>query len=196
MSKKSSQALLKLLQSIEPIPEKEWNWLEARLEQRKYAPGAQLFKLKSTDASIHYLQYGLVRYFYLTEDGRERNLAFAAEGHLTGCLPAFIGAYPCTFTVEALEPTYTLVIPPVAFQESDDRHACWGRLKLRLLEHVALRKEAREAAFLLDTAETRYRHFLSSFGHLVARIPQYHIASYLGITPVALSRIRKRINLG
>jgi CRP-like cAMP-binding protein len=189
-----SQALRRLLEALAPLPEAEWAWLEPTLAPRRFAVGAPLFQPGQQDAGIHFLRSGLVRYFYLTEDGRERNHTFAAAGSLVGCLPAFVGAGPCTFTVEALEPAATLLIVADAARALADRHECWVRLKLRLMEHVALRKEAREAEFLLDSAETRYRRFLSQYRSLAGRIPQYHIASYLGITPVALSRIRRRVN--
>jgi len=185
-----------LLLSLASIPEAEWLWLQARLKARVFAPGDVLFRPGVMDAGIHFIQQGLVRYFYLTEDGLERNHTFAAEGNLTGCLPTFAGGEPCSFTVEAIEATRTLEIPSSVFLSLDDRHPCWLRLKLKLAQHVALRKEAREADFLLDSAETRYRRFLADHAKLAERIPLYHIASWLGITPVALSRIRRRLNPG
>lgn len=188
--------LQKLLNTIVPIPDGEWEWLAARFDCREYAAGDVLFRPGEADASIHYLHHGLVRYFYLSEDGKERNHSFAAEGNLVGCLPAYIGAGPCTFTVEALEKTTSIVIPSDIIKTIDNRHMCWSQFKLRLMEHVAIRKEEREAEFLTNTAETRYRNFLTRYTALVDRIPQYHIASFLGITPVGLSRIRKRVNLG
>jgi CRP-like cAMP-binding protein len=193
---RASDELHALLLSVSPIPDDEWLWLAATLKGCEFEPGEALFRQQGEDAGVHYLQSGLVRYFYLTEQGIERNHTFAAEGNLSACLPAYVGAGPCTFTVEAIEPTRTVQIPSHVFLSLDDRHECWLRLKLRLMQHVALRKEGREASFLLDSAEARYRRFLADYKRLHPRIPQYHIASYLGITPVALSRIRKRINPG
>jgi len=191
-----AEPLRDLLQSIAPLPSEEWSWLQARLERRNYGSGETLFRPGDPDAGIHHLQCGLVRYFYLTADGRERNHSFAVEGNLVACFAAYVGAGLCTFTVEALEPTNSLLIPSGTVQALSGRNECWNLLKLRLVEHVALRKAAREAEFLQDSAETRYRRFLSQYDPLARRIPQYHIASYLGITAVALSRIRKRVNLG
>jgi CRP-like cAMP-binding protein len=188
--------LLNLLQSLVPIPEKEWKVLEKNLEWHRFAPGEAIFRPNDVDARIHYLQTGLVRYFYLTEDGKERNHAFAPEGGLVTCLPLFVGAGPCSFTAEALEPTSTISIPYSVFTRSPNDHECWTLLKLRLLEYSIMRKEERVMEFLMDSAETRYRKFLTQYGKISHRLPQYHIASYLGITPVALSRIRKRINPG
>ncbi len=190
------ETLRYLLQHLEPIPDEEWDWLAGTLEVRNFLPGDKLFQPGETDASLHYLCIGLVRYFYLADDGRERNHTFARETNLVSCLSSFVGAGSCNFTIEALEPTETLAVPSDAVRAFNHRHEYWNRLKLRLMEHVALRKAAREAEFLLASAEERYRRFMETFGNVAHRIPQYHIASYLGITPVALSRIRKRINLG
>jgi CRP-like cAMP-binding protein len=74
-----------------------------------------------------------------------------------------------------------------------DRHACWERLGRKNAEQLVLIKEAREKELLLDSLEVRYQRFLQEFPGLADRIPQYHIASYLGVTDVALSRIRKKI---
>ena len=188
--------LRKLLQSLAPIPEKEWKVLEKNLEPHRFEPGEAIFRPNDVDARIHYLQTGLVRYFYLTEDGKERNHAFAPEGGLVTCLPLFVGAGPCSFTAEALEPTVTISIPYSIFQRAPNDDECWTLLKLRLLEYSIMRREQRVMEFLMDSAETRYRKFLAQYGDISSRLPQYHIASYLGITPVALSRIRKRINPG
>ncbi|MDH3326953.1 MAG: hypothetical protein OEM38_09590 [Gammaproteobacteria bacterium] len=59
-----------------------------------------------------------------------------------------------------------------------------------------LEKERRETQLIMFDASTRYHAFLEEFRGLEKRIPQYHIASYLGITPVQLSRIRSSINIG
>jgi len=196
LSHENTESLRELVQSLSPAPAEEWTWLDSQLEARTFEPGEALFRLNGTDAGIHFVRRGLVRYFYLTEDGRERNHTFAAEGNLVGCLPVIAGSGPCSFTVEVLEPTQTLLIPSPTVREFDTRHECWSRFKLRLMEHVALRKAAREAELLTETAEERYQRFMTQYGALAERLPQYHIASYLGITPVALSRIRRRINPG
>ncbi len=191
--KQKFEALRVLLNNVSPIPETEWQFLAATLKSCAYAPGETIIRQGERDGGIHYLQTGLVRYYYLTEEGNERNHTFAMDGNLVGSLPVYTGTGPSTFTIEAIEATETLLIPGNVFMSLDERHECWLRLKLKLIQLVALRKERREAQFLLDSAEARYRQFLADYDTTAERIPQYHIASWLGITPVALSRIRKRI---
>jgi CRP-like cAMP-binding protein len=65
---------------------------------------------------------------------------------------------------------------------------------MRVMTHVALRKAVQEEMLLMQTPEQRCRRFLADFAPITSRISQYHIESYIGVTPVALSRIRKRIN--
>lgn len=189
------QCLHKLFNTVAgiTIPVDEWTWLQTSIQVREFAEGEKLFVTGDDDRRLYYLTSGLARYYYLTPKGVERNHTFAFEGTLVSCLSAYIAGKPCPFTVEAIESTRTLVIPSKIIQEMEDRAECWLRLKLRLIEHVALRKEYREAEFLIESAEDRYRHFLELYPKLAQRIPQYHIASYLGITPVGLSRIRKRL---
>ena len=67
----------------------------------------------------------------------------------------------------------------------------FGRL---MMEQLYIRKAQRERSFLTQTAEERYLDLLLTAPHILQQIPLKHIASYLGITPQALSRIRKRIN--
>ena len=62
------------------------------------------------------------------------------------------------------------------------------------LERLFIMKEERESSLLLESAEARYLEFLASHRGPLANIPQYHIASYLGISPVSLSRICKQLS--
>ena len=183
----------KYLSTISFIPEEEWDWLALWIQEKIYEPKSSLFEIGQVDSSLHLIIKGIVRYYYITDEGQERNHTFAAEQSLVACLPSFVEQKPFSFTIESIERTKTLVIPSSAINEMNTRNECWLRLRLRLMEHAALRRQKREADFLVSSAETRYLNFCSQFPELVNRIPQDHIASYLGITPVALSRIRKRI---
>jgi CRP-like cAMP-binding protein len=100
---------------------------------------------------------------------------------------------PCSFFIQALERTDTIVLPNRLLNELYDRHVCWERFGRKMAEHLVIIKEAREKELLLDSLEVRYQRFLKEFPSLVDRIPQYHIASYLGVTDVALSRLRQKI---
>ncbi|HMB22564.1 MAG TPA: hypothetical protein VKP08_07045, partial [Anaerolineales bacterium] len=118
---------------------------------------------------------------------------FAMENGFAGSFHSLTLHEPCGFFIQALERTETIVLPNQLLNELYDRHPCWERFGRKMAEHLVIIKEAREKELLLDSLEVRYQRFLKEFPGLVDRVPQYHIASYLGVTDVALSRIRKKI---
>jgi CRP-like cAMP-binding protein len=181
------------LQGIAPIPEEEWAEFSRGLAGRDFGAGENLLRANQVGREYFFIASGLVRMFYTTEDGKEFNKSFIAEGGIAGSLGSVLMGEASRFSIAALEPTSAVVIPAELMERLYGRHPCWERVGRRFAELLALKKERREAAFLLDDAETRYRDFQSEFPDLEQRIPLYHIASYLGITDVALSRIRKRL---
>ncbi len=114
------------------------------------------------------------------------------ENEFVGSFYYKIPTHPCPYSVQAVEDMETVMMPVVVMEEAYSRHAAWERIGRLHAEKLALAKELREKEFLLDSAKTRYQRFLQEYPGLAQRIPQYHIASYLGITDVALSRIRKK----
>jgi len=96
--------------------------------------------------------------------------------------------------VQALEDASLLVVDYHRWQNLYRSHTCWMNLLFVLIEKGYMKKEARERELLIFSAEERYRSFLSEYPDLEKRIKQHLIASYLGITPVALSRIRKEMS--
>ena len=103
------------------------------------------------------------------------------------------------FSIEALEDAEIIEIDYEKWKTISNNKLCWHKFLLSLVEKGYCIKEAREREFLLFDAEKRYKSFLNFFPGLDKRIKQHLIASYLGITPVALSRLRKKlrdVNIG
>ncbi len=178
------------------IPEAEWEYLVSHLLERTFEKGDYLITAGDMADNFYFIARGLVRFFYSTKDGKEFNKHFAMENGFAGSFQSLVLHEPCGYFIQALERTDTIVLPNQLLRELYERHACWERLGRRNAENLALTKEAREKELLLDSLEIRYRRFVNEFPGLVDRIPQYHIASYLGVTDVALSRIRRKINQG
>ena len=177
------------------VSEEEWAYFSGKLTEKIFDKNQLLFEAGEPVPDFFFIIKGLVRFFYLTEEGKEFNKAFAMENEFAGSFSAMIFDAPCRYYVQALEKTVALVLPIRLIKDVYDRHPAWERVGRRHAESVAVKKEIREGEFLLDSAETRYRRLLSDCPTLVDRVQQYHIASYLGITDVALSRIRNKIGL-
>lgn len=181
------------LNRISAIPEELWVECHHLFSVHHFKRDEYLLHAGDVGTYAYYVDEGLVRLFYTNENGREFVKSFAAADDFCGSLNSSLFKTPCRFSIQALEPTTvfrTRFDQIVALFPTDIR---WERLGRKLAENYALLKEQREAEFLLDSAETRYRRFLEDYPDLDQRIAQYHIASYLGITDVALSRIRKKM---
>lgn len=178
------------------VPDSEWAYAAPHLVEARFAKNDYLVRADETAINFYFILRGLVRFFYVTADGKEFNKHFAMENGFAGSFHSLVLNKPPGFDIQALEPTVTLVLPNQLLNRLYERHPCWERMGRRNAEYLALLKEKREKELLLDSLETRYRRFRQEFPGLAERIPQYHIASYLGVTDVALSRLRRRINLG
>lgn len=172
------------------------------LDGEQWARFARLFTLQTLDRREHFalpgsaahdvlfVSEGLLRFYYPGDEGKESNKAFVGAGEFAGALAAANLGVPLLYGVEALEPTRALVAPYADFAALMDGDATFERLGRKLAELILTRKERRTRSMLLRNASERWADFVASAPDLVQRVPQYHIASYLGITEVHLSRIR------
>jgi CRP-like cAMP-binding protein len=163
--------------------------------ERRFAAGAHVVKSGQIVTDLHFLVAGIARYYYLTREGKEFNKSFARTGQVLSSVSSLVAGTPSPFSIQALQACTCLSIRYADFNTLCDVHREWACLARRLLEQLAIKKERREADFLTLSAADRYRCYLNEFADIADRIPHYHVASYLGITDVALSRIRRRLGL-
>jgi CRP-like cAMP-binding protein len=133
---------------------------------------------------------GLLRLYYVDYNGIEVNKHFCFENTLAISYSAFLLREESKLFIQALEDTQLLVIDYSTYYELLGSHIGWQIAARKLSEMLFILKEKRESELLTKTAQERYLLFLSDYPNLEQRLSQYHIASYLGITPESLSRIR------
>jgi len=154
--------------------------------------GDVLFKQGSLDTSIYVVQRGLLKAYYATLDGKELVKSIIAEGEFIGSLISCRLGEPCTFNLVCLEDCQLVRVPFSELQrKSSDKPELAGVVISGLLD-LAIKKERREYEFLCLSAPERYQLFIERHPDLVGRLTQNDIARYLGITPVALSRIKQK----
>ncbi|WP_043310468.1 Crp/Fnr family transcriptional regulator [Pseudomonas sp. ML96] len=156
---------------------------------------ACVIKAGQLPTHFYVLLSGLARYYYSTPSGKEWNKAFFHEGQLVGSLSSFLKKQPCAYTIAALERCQLAALPLSIF---DEHHGLGEQLQMllnRYIREIMLRNEEREAMLLTLNSEARYLWLLEHQAWLARRVPQYHLASYLGIEPASLSRIKKQIPL-
>lgn len=146
------------------------------------------------DAVKHFgiVQSGLVRHYYVDAKGRESVKAFRGPGEFSAPYAELIQKHPSRTFIQALMPTALLVFEVAKFDALAEDSLELQTLARRFVELHFVNKEQREYEFLQLSAEERYRHFCDERPEYLSHIPQHQVASYIGITPVALSRIRAR----
>lgn len=178
------------------LPDEQWNEL-ASVFQIKTADSKEYVLLPGdTDYELMYVYEGLLRIYYIDEDGEESNKAFPAEGMFAGPLATALLDIPSRYGIQALEPTRMLATNYDNYFDILERHPAFDRLGRKMLEWVLGQRELREQSLLQKSATERYTDFIEQHPDLVQRIPQYHIASYIGITEVSLSRLRRSLAQG
>lgn len=171
-------------------PDEQWSRFTSLFVPASLRAGDYFLRNGDAGKNLAFIHKGLCRFFYSSEEGKEFNKSFCAESGFMGSYSAYLLDKPSYFSIQALEDCVLLQAPFASLAALYSEHECWNTLGRKMAEQLYLKKELREAEFLLHSARVRYRHFLLDYPNLESRLPQYHIASYLGITPVALSRIR------
>jgi len=174
------------------IPDEEWEYAALLFYFHTYPRQSFLAREGERLNKLYSITKGLVRYYYSTDSGKEYNKYFVMDNRPFGSFSSQFLHLPCSFNIQALEDTEVLVIDENALEELNKRHSCWERLGRLFAVYFIHHLEEREKEFLINPLEIRYRQFLREFPGLDKRIPQYHIASYLGVTDVALSRLLSR----
>ncbi|MBX2844473.1 MAG: Crp/Fnr family transcriptional regulator [Flammeovirgaceae bacterium] len=161
---------------------------------KTFKPKSHFIRAGQIPTEFGFVLNGLFRYVYITEEGKEFTKVFMPEQHFISSYSAMIAKTTSFFFIEALEDAKVLVISYNNWQRLREKNPKWNLLLVKMLEKGYAIKEKREREFLLLDAESRYRIFLEEYPNVENRVKQYMVASYLGITSIALSRIRKKMN--
>lgn len=141
---------------------------------------------------IGFLTNGVMRAFYRSKDGQEYNKTFFTDNEFLGAYTSLITGTPNKINIQALTDCTLLVADYKCIVSLFDKYRQIETLARLISEYFYIYKEKREIELVLMQADERYEVFKQEYPDLENIIPQYHIASYLGITPTQLSRIRAR----
>lgn len=156
--------------------------------------GSPLLRENERWKNLYWIESGCLRLFYVDTLGHEWNKNFYTEGALIWPITSFLSDQPVRFWVDALEATKIWLLPWTQWQEHAQTLPTWTRFERDTLARLLDDKMKREQEFLLYSATERYQRLLGTHPDWSERIPLRHLASYLGITDVALSRVRRKMN--
>jgi len=165
--------------------------LKAKLKH--YQKGQHLITQGQPAPKLFFLVKGFVRYLSVSSEGKEFTQSFASAPSISGSTRAMTRNVDALFTIEALDDVICLEFDWQIFFEKMKSQPGFMQAYNCLLENMFIKKEEREYAFVQHSAEQRYLTFLDSNPQLRDKIPLKMIASHIGITPIALSRIRKKL---
>jgi CRP/FNR family transcriptional regulator, anaerobic regulatory protein len=141
---------------------------------------------------IAFIVSGCLRYYYSKNDV-ERTGQFFFEGGWFTDYESWVTRQPATVGIDAIEPTQLLIIPFIELERLYDENPKFERLGRLMAENTIIGIRNRNLSLLNNSPEERYMQLLNERPKVIERIPQHLIASYLGIEPETLSRIRKKI---
>lgn len=172
-----------------PVSATPMTELQALFQPYEVSKGSHLAQPGSVLKNVFFVSQGLLRFYTAGPDGKEWNKGFARENDLIGSFTSQSPDWPVPYGLQALEPSMLLRAPEQDFQAILVRHSDLAHLIQGYVEALLAQKGRRVQTFQQYDAATRYLDFLAQQPDLAQRLPQYHIASYLGISEVSLSRI-------
>ena len=170
------------------VPPTEWEHFCSLIKLTKFKVGDTYPK-----NCVGFIQKGLFRAYYLQENGEDLHREFAFENDFICYLTLYQTSETEDLVIEALEESEVYCMTQAQLDQLYTRHVCWADFGRKIMEEALLKKMRRERQLLGDSLEVRYKQFKTDYGHLETRVPQHMIASFLGVSPVSLSRLRSSL---
>lgn len=175
--------------------DEEWALLTNQLQLRSLAKKAHFTQAGEVCQELGFILTGAVRLYHV-KDGEEITSYFCLNNEFISSYKSFLKQVPGSSFIQALEATLVITFSHSAIQQllahplTAYKMERFGRL---IAEELVFCYEDRVQAFVTQTPEERYASLLTNNPRVVQHIPQHYLATYLGITPVSLSRIRRRL---
>lgn len=191
---KDKQEILKTLIQFGPLsPDAQADFLSL-FSPRLIKRGEYFVREGTYSADLAYVRSGVLRAYYVDEKGNEYNKTFFPENTFAASLASILQNIPSFLNFDALTDTSLWVADYYKMMHLFSKHRDIETVVRKVIEYEwVIKKEQRELRLVLCNAQERYRYFREEYPTLENRIPQYHIASHLGITPIQLSRIRAKM---
>lgn len=180
--------LARAINSIHPLEECVQDAVQRIVKKRTLPKGAILLNEGDISDEVHFIEKGLVRAFY-HKDKKEITSWMAHEGRFIWPLPSYLFRHPSRESIQVVEPTTLLSIKRHDLDELKQRYEAFSNLECSIMGRYILLYDTRIQLLLLK-AEDRFEEYQKLFPEISQRVPLKHIATYLGIDPATLSRIR------
>ena len=183
------EQLKEIIINVVGLTEKHYTQFSGRTKLVQFSKKEYLIKAGTTCSFIGFVEEGVLRSFFLKE-ANEVNLDFYLSNSFVCAYTSFLTQTPTHGSIQALSATKVWMISYADYHDLLKQDESWYRFGKYLSDSLFIRKCRREASLLVDAAVERHRLLLETYPNIEQLVPQYHIASYLGIKPESLSRIK------
>lgn len=179
---------------IVKLQESEWNFIASHFERKVFSKGETVTQQGETEKFLYFIETGVIR-FYIPGDENELTFNFSFSRQFSCAYDSFLTQTPSEYALQALAET---IVWRISFEDLQKvyAHTKTGNYLGRFAaEKLFLGKSKRELSLLKYDARERYLNLFHEQPDIFRWVPLKYIASYIGITPQALSRIRRQILL-
>lgn len=191
MPEVAKQAIRDYFAQLVDISDEDWAVFSSKLVRREFPKKTILLNTGQVENYLSYIEQGMTR-FYIPKLDNDLTFEFEFETSWVSAYDSFLTQSPSVYNIETLADTVLWSISYEDFQYAYANTEIGNNIGRLAAEALFLGKSRRELSLLNDTAEERYMKLLTEEKHLIQQIPLKYLASYIGVTPQALSRIRKR----
>ena len=194
-SNKKDDEFRKAIESLRrlfPITEQQLLQIEQFIKVRTFEQGHILTNEGQVEDHLNLVVTGLLRKFLIRKD-REFTLQLATEGHLCQSEISYLRRQPSEVVIEALEPTTVLSLSFAEMQRGLESNIGFDYMGFHLLVSIYILKDERHYKQLKFTAREKFLDFMANHPHMLQRVPQKYLASYLNIKPETFSRLKHLI---
>ena len=188
------QELLTYINKISPIEDNTSKELQKSFNSLLLKKNEFFVREGEYAQQIGFLKKGIVRAFFLNQEGKEYTKQFFVDTSIIGAYTSLLTKQPNKIAQQALTDCEILVANFRDMEKLYDKYHDLERLGRKVAEFYFLEKEQKEIEMALLDADKRYLIMKERFPTIESIVPQYYIASYLGISPTQLSRIRRKLS--
>ena len=184
--------LLQTLRQIVPLELDEEQLFKSIFSEMHLKKGDFFLKAGEINNKLGFVNKGLIRYFVYKNDD-ESTIEFTSEGEFIAEYQSFLDNSEAIQYIQAIEDTTLLVTDNDGIQQLYNKTKNGNLIGRLVIEYRYNHLMKQLLSIYMHNPEQRYRNFIKVYPDLIQRVPQYYIASYVGVKPQSLSRIRKRI---